>query len=239
MNDQELTHISLFSGIGGFDIAGEWAGFRTVVFCENEPFCQSVLKKHWPEVPLIPDIRDFDGTKWQGATILTGGPPCQRTSVAAAIQGKRTGETLWPEMARVIKEAFPSWIIIEQPSGNKKWENQVAISLEKIGYRFARFERQASDCGAPHQRRRVFIIANASSQRLYSFARLRKTSALEKESWPSPPRGTWRAARTGNSGVDDGISDWVDRLKALGNSIVPQIAFEIMKRIAWIERHGN
>ncbi|GAH66327.1 unnamed protein product, partial [marine sediment metagenome] len=60
-NENNLTHIDLFSGIGGFTLAGEWAGFRTVVFCEKEEFCQKVLKKHWPEIPIIPEIRDFDG----------------------------------------------------------------------------------------------------------------------------------------------------------------------------------
>ena len=70
----KLTHIDLFSGIGGFALAAQWAGFETVVFCENDEYCQKVIKKHWPAVPIAPDIRDFDGTKRRGATLITAGP---------------------------------------------------------------------------------------------------------------------------------------------------------------------
>ena len=239
------THIDLFSGIGGFALAAQWAGFKTEVFCEKDEFCQRVLRKHWPDVPIVPSVEDFKGEQYHpermgqhGVTLITGGPPCQGTSVAAAIQGKRTGETLWPEMERVCREVFPDWIIIEQPPGNKKWESEVAASLEKIGYHSARFERQASDCGAPHPRRRMFIVANSSCQRLITLAGVRGTHKAEKAAWPSPPRGAWRSTRTGDSGVDDGVSNWVDRLKSLGNAIVPAVAFEIIKRIMEIE-NGN
>ena len=230
-----LTHVDLFSGIGGFALAAEWAGFKTVALCEIDDYCQKVLRKHWPDVPIIPEIRGFNGARWSGTTLLTGGPPCQHTSMAAAIQGRRTGETLWPEMARIVSEMRPFWVLVEQPSGNKNWEDQVKKSLERIGYRIFRFERSASDCGAPHQRRRLFIIANTSGQRLLALARIRKSSALKKTSWPAPPRGAWRSARTGNCGMDDGISHWMDRLKCLGNAVVPQVAYEIMKIIASIE----
>lgn len=108
-----MTHIDLFSGIGGFSLAAQWAGFKTIVFCEKDEFCQKVLKKHWPEVPLIPEIRDFDGTKWRGATLLTGGFPCQPFSSAGRKRGKKDDRYLWPEMLRIISEARPTWIIAE------------------------------------------------------------------------------------------------------------------------------
>ena len=155
MND--LTHISLFTGIGGFDLAAEWAGFRTIAMCELDPFCQEVLAARFgavedpnaircshredeagePEVrvkrdagardehglhrpTLIPDIRDFgkaDGTRFRGATLLTGGFPCQPFSHAGKRGGKRDERFLWKEMLRVISEARPTWCIAENVDG--------------------------------------------------------------------------------------------------------------------------
>lgn len=188
-----------------------------------------MLKKHWPHVPIISDIHDMQGGEYGTVDLVSGGPPCQKTSVAAAITGNRTGESLWPEMERVIRFANPVWVIIEQPSGNKEWENTVKVALESLSYSSEKFEFKASDCGAPHPRKRVFFIANTSRERLSSFARLRKPLSFNKVSWPTPPRGAWRSTRTGNCRMDDGVSDWVHRLKALGNAIVPQVAAEIMR----------
>ena len=77
-----LTHIDLFSGIGGFALASSWAGFETIVFCEKDKFCHKILNKHWPDVPIVKDIHEFDGSQFAGATLLTGGLPCQPASVA-------------------------------------------------------------------------------------------------------------------------------------------------------------
>ena len=232
-----MNHVDLFSGIGGFHLAGEmvWGDeFNTIVHVEIDPFCQKVLKKHWPDVPIHSDIRSY---RYNGTTIdlLTGGPPCQRTSTLAAITGKRTGETLWPEMARIVKEIAPAWVLVEQPAGNKKWEAQVKMDLESFGYFTTRLERTAKFCGAPHARKRVFIIANTDSERLNKAAGLREAPKTIKESWPAPPRGTWRSTRTGNCGVDDGISNWSHRLKSLGNAIVPQVVVPIMEAIKHYE----
>jgi len=223
---------------GGFSLAASWVWgeeHNIISFVEIDPFCQKVLKKHWPNVPIHSDIRSYkhNGTN---VDLLTGGPPCQRTSTLAAITGKRTGETLWPEMARVITEIAPAWVLVEQPAGNKKWEAQVKMDLESIRYFTARLERKASVFGAPHQRKRVFIIANTDSERLNKVARLGETSKIIKKPWPSPPRGAWRSTRTGSCRVDDGVSDWSHRLKSLGNAIVPQVVVPIMEAIKETER---
>ena len=113
----ERGHIDLFSGIGGFAISASWAGYTTRVFCEQDKYCTRVLNRHWPDVPVIPDIRDFDGTQWRGSRLLTGGFPCQPFSVAGEHRGKKDDRYLWPEMCRVIEEARPSWVIAENVTG--------------------------------------------------------------------------------------------------------------------------
>jgi len=159
----ELTHIDLFSGIGGFSLAGEWAGFRTIVFCEKNKFCQRVLKKHWPKIPIVPEIRDFDGTKWQGATLLTGGFPCQPFSVAGKRRGENDDRYLWPEMFRVISEARPAWVLAENVAGIIHLAlDKVLTDLESEGYKTETFIIPACAVNAPHRRDRVWIIANTS-----------------------------------------------------------------------------
>jgi len=160
-----LTHIDLFSGIGGFSLAAGWAGFETVVFCEKDKFCQRVLKKHWPEVPCESDIRDFDGTKFRGATLLTGGFPCQPFSCAGQRRGKADDRYLWPQMLRVIAEARPAWIVAENVAGIIEMELEgVCVDLEAEGYEVWPVIIPACAVGAPHRRDRVWIIANATGR---------------------------------------------------------------------------
>jgi len=216
-----MTFGSLFAGIGGFDLGLERAGMKCKWQVEIDPFCRKVLQKHWPEVPRYRDVREIE--KIESVDIICGGPPCQRTSVAAAIFGNRTGESLWGEMARIVQENMPTWVIVEQPPGNKKWETEVTVDLEGLGYCVDRFVRSALLCGAPHERRRVFFVANTLRERLDTFTRLRESSSIIEKSWPSPPRGTWRSPRTGTCRMDDGLPDWVDRIKSLGNAVIPQV----------------
>lgn len=222
-----LTFGSLFAGIGGFDLGFERAGMRCVWQVEINEFCRRVLAKHWPDVRRHDDVRSFVPFH---CDVICGGPPCQRTSVAAAIQGKRTGETLWPEMLRVVKAANPSIVVVEQPAGNAEWERQVADDLAGSGYNVTRLQRSARDCGCPHRRRRVFFIAHAVRERREALAWQPESSTVAAVAWPSPPRGAWRTAGARNRGVDDGFPDWMERLTALGNSVVPQIT-------EWIARN--
>lgn len=153
-------HIDLFSGIGGFALAAERTGFTTRVFCEKDHYCRAILKKHWPEVPIIEDIRDFDGTKYRGSGLLSGGFPCQPFSQAGKQLGKGDDRYLWPEMCRVISEARPAWIVGENVFGiiNLALE-QVHSDLESIHYEVETLIIPAAGVGAPHRRDRCWIIA--------------------------------------------------------------------------------
>jgi DNA (cytosine-5)-methyltransferase 1 len=166
-----------------------------------------------------------------GQTLSAAAPPCQRTSVAAAIQGKRTGETLWPEMFRVVQNFRPSIVLVEQPSGNAEWERKVTADLAGAGYGVSRLQRSAESSRAPHRRRRMFIVAHPVQERWKALDGQPESSTAGAVAWPAPPRGTWREAGTGRSGVDDGFPDWLERLEALGDAVVPQVAEWIGRRI--------
>ena len=155
----EKTHLDLFSGIGGFALAAKWNGYRTVGFCDNEPYAQAVLKKHWPEVSCHKDIREVRGELYAGVTLLTGGFPCQPFSVAGKQRGKDDNRYLWPEMLRVIQEAKPAWIIGENVAGIVNLAlDQVCADLEGQGYEVEPIIIPACAVDAPHRRDRVWIV---------------------------------------------------------------------------------
>jgi DNA (cytosine-5)-methyltransferase 1 len=231
--------LDLFSGIGGMALGLERAGFRSVAFCELNEYRRGVLRRHWPLVPCHADIRELRARDVPQFELIAGGPPCQRTSLAAAIQGKRTGETLWPEMARLIEEGRPEYALIEQPPGNSRWEAQVASDLASLGYHSRRFKRQACDSGAPHIRRRVFIIAHALLERCDQVARRAESSSVESKPWPAPPRGAWLSAGPRDHRVDDGLSSWVDRIAALGDSVFPGDSEAIGRAIMSAEQQDH
>jgi DNA-cytosine methyltransferase len=162
----ELTHIDLFSGIGGFALACRWNGIKTVQFVEIDKFCQKVLNKNFPGVPIEPDIKQFDGKKYAGSFILTGGFPCQPFSCAGKRNGKEDDRFLWPEMLRVISEVRPRWIIGENVAGIINMELDNCISdLEREGYEVQTFIIPACAVNAPHRRDRVWIVANSGQFR--------------------------------------------------------------------------
>jgi DNA (cytosine-5)-methyltransferase 1 len=162
----KLTHIDLFSGIGGFSLAARWAGLDTIVFCERDKFCQKVLNKHWPGVPIHDDITTFDGTKYSNVFLLTGGFPCQPFSCAGKRRGKEDDRYLWPEMLRVISEVKPRWIIGENVAGFIDMGLDDSISdLEREGYSVQTFVIPACAVNAPHRRDRVWIVAHTITTR--------------------------------------------------------------------------
>lgn len=227
-----MNVLDLFSGIGCMSLGLERAGFRTIQFCEADAYRRAVLRKHWPGVPCAEDVHRLRAGAVPRFDAIAGGPPCQRTSLAAAIQGKRTGETLWPEMARLIEEGRPEWAIIEQPPGNSRWETQVKSDLASLGYHSSRLKRSASDSGAPHRRRRLFIIANPVFERCDQVARIAGSPEVaQRHPWPAPPRGTWRTPGAGNTGMDDGTADWVHRIAAIGDTVFPADAEAIGRAI--------
>lgn len=165
-----LTHFSLFTGIGGADLAAEWAGFKPIGQCEWADYPTKILEKHWPKVPRWRDIRDVCADNVRDAigetkiTVLSGGFPCQPFSVAGKRKGKDDDRFLWPEMLRVISELKPTWVIGENVAGfvNMALED-ACIDLENQGYEVQAFLIPACSVGAWHKRERVFIIAHNDS----------------------------------------------------------------------------
>lgn len=173
--------ISLFSGIGGFELAAEWAGWQNVVSCEINPFGRQVLNYYWPNAYHHDDIKtltfekiDYElkqrfGENWNADDIiLTGGFPCQPYSAAGKRLGKEDERHLWPEMLRVIREVQPKWVVGENVLGLVNWSGglvfeEVQADLESEGYEVQPYVLPAASVNAPHKRDRVWFVAYANS----------------------------------------------------------------------------
>ncbi len=160
-----LTHGSLFSGIGGFDLAAEWIGWKNLMQCEINKFCQRILKYYWPKAVLYNDIKTTDFRFWESKIdVLTGGFPCQPYSIAGKRLGKDDNRHLWPEMLRAIREIQPGYIVGENVYGLINWNgglvfNQVQTDLENEGYQVCPVILPACSKDAPHKRERIWFIA--------------------------------------------------------------------------------
>ena len=160
-----MTHGSLFSGIGGFDLAAEWSGFTNLFNCEWEEFPRKVLKHHFPNAEQFGDIKDFNATAYSGRLdILSGGFPCQPFSVAGKRKGSEDERHLFPEMLRVIRECQPRWVVGENVRGLVSWSDGLVFEtccadLEALGYSVQSFVIPACATNAPHRRDRVWIVA--------------------------------------------------------------------------------
>jgi DNA (cytosine-5)-methyltransferase 1 len=165
-----MTHASLFSGIGGFDLAAEWMGWNNLFHCEWNPFGQKVLKHHFPNSISYNDITKTDFTIHSGSVdILTGGFPCQPYSTAGKRLGKQDERHLFPEMLRCIKEVKPRWVVGENVRGLVSWNeglvfHEVYDDLEREGYEVQSFLIPAASVGAPHQRYRVWFVAYSNDK---------------------------------------------------------------------------
>lgn len=162
-----LTQLELFAGIGGFGLAGHWAGIETVCQVEIDPFCQKVLQKNFPNAKRYADVKKFDGKPWRGAVdIISGGFPCQPYSAAGKRLGKEDERHLWPEMLRIIREVRPRWIVGENVFGLVNWSgglvfDEVQSDLESEEYEVQAFVLPAAAVNAPHRRDRVWFVAYA------------------------------------------------------------------------------
>lgn len=164
-----MRHGSLFSGIGGFDLASEWIGWENVFHCEWNEFGQKVLKYYWPKSITYHDITKTDFTIHRGSIdILTGGFPCQPYSSAGKRLGKEDSRHLWPEMLRAIREIQPTWVVGENVRGLTNWNgglvfDEVQADLEAEGYQVTPFLLPACAVNAPHRRDRIWFVAYSSS----------------------------------------------------------------------------
>jgi DNA (cytosine-5)-methyltransferase 1 len=277
-----MTHLSLFSGIGGLDLAAEWAGFETVGQCEWADYPTKVLEKHWPNVPRWRDIRTLTGkdlyerTGLRTVDIISGGFPCQPFSVAGKQKGKEDNRYLWPEMLRVIRELAPRWVVGENVPGILNIAaDGICADLEREGYEVGIFDFEAAAVGAPHRRERICFLAHSgrlgrggrrdgNARELYGPLQTARSSSREEREVLADTKNSdrWRASCEEYSGRRDakargrsigrcGIQHWsiepdvgrvahgvpsrVDRLKCLGNAVVPQQFYPIFKAIAEVE----
>jgi len=165
-----MNHASLFSGIGGFDLAAEWMGWNNIFHCEIEPFPQKILKHHFPNAITYGDIKQTDFSVHRGAIdILTGGFPCQPYSMAGKRLGKNDERHLFPDMLRAIDEIKPTWVVGENVRGLVSWNDGVVFEetqadLEAQGYEVQSFILPAAGVNAPHKRDRLWIVAHANNQ---------------------------------------------------------------------------
>ena len=169
-----MTHGSLFSGIGGFDLAAAWAGWTNVFNCEIDPFCRRVLKYHFPESEQYEDIRTTDFTVWRDRVdVLTGGFPCQPFSLAGKRKGTADDRYLWPAMLGVVRTVRPRWVVGENVLGIVNWSQgmvfeQVCADLEAAGYEVQAYLIPAAGVGAPHIRYRTWFVAHRGDARAES-----------------------------------------------------------------------
>ena len=290
------THLDLFSGIGGFALAANWAGYQTIGFCEIEDYPRRILSKRFPGIPVHRDVRGLNGSQYTGCDLITGGYPCQPFSQAGQRRGAADDRHLWPEMYRIIKQARPASIVAENVAGHITLGlDEVLADLESEGYATRTLVLPACAKNAPHRRDRCWVIArnleHTNRERCGETEQSESRSRISGSSTAVADTGIGRGShnelqtRRHESGlcstyvadtstertqglragrikesytyakeevllcsheridesywetepavgrVANGISNRVDRLRGLGNAIVPQIAYEILKEL--------
>jgi len=298
-----MRHLDLFSGIGGFSLAAQWVWgneYENVGFCDNNKFCQAVIKKNFINPKIYEDIRNLNGKEIKNLELLTGGFPCQPFSFTGKRRGARDDRYLWPEMLRVIRNAKPHWIIGENVAGIINLAlDKVLADLEDENYEVQAFVIPAAAKNAPHRRDRVWIVGHDDTDacgkrtdrrgihedsRLPQRVLLSQVETSGRAAWrevgashPATPgnltdpkgagqqgwtygprkiqlwgggaRYDWLAVAADLCRMDDGLPGRLDgleftakqhrveRIKALGNAIVPQVAAEVMRGIKNVNRN--
>ena len=267
----EFTHASLFTGIGGFDLAAQWCGWTNVFQVEIDKWCQTKLDKNFPNTDKYFDIKTFDGTKYRNKiTVLSGGFPCQPFSTAGKQKGTDDERFLWSEMFRIVREVKPIFVVAENVPGIVTNQNglafrQVLSDLESEGYSVLPLDIPASSKNAPHKRNRLFFVAYDESQiKRQNFRKQEKRQIQQfgkcvepcnttdfdrfgcKKQWSirvsnetkyNSIEQSWKShwsewvVKPTICGDNDGVSSRVDRIKALGNAIVPQVVYEVFKSL--------
>lgn len=250
--ERELTHLSLFSGIGGLDLAAEWAGFRTVGQCE-----WAVLEKHWPDVPKWRDIHELTADEFvrrtgvRRLTCISGGFPCQPHSVIGKKLAENDERHLWPEFMRAVAELRPRYVVGENVNGILSTIHEsVCADLEREGYEVWTFCIPACAVGAHHERYRVCILGISKSEPRFQTDPEANTNGRTEQTWKSSVRepwsylpGTyWAVHKPPVCGMDDGVPSWMggyrqykQRMTCYGNAVSPQQFYPVFKAIAELE----
>jgi DNA (cytosine-5)-methyltransferase 1 len=226
-----LRLLDLFSGIGGFSLGLEAAGFQTVAFCEADEACRRVLAKNWPGVPIYDDVRELSAQHLTAAGIavdaICGGFPCQNISLAGrmeGIDGSKSG--LWQHYRRLIEEIRPRWVIIENsPVLRSRGLDAMLSELDALGYDAEWHCLPANAFGAPHRRDRLWIVAYPSGER-DGLPPLQISTG-----WDQSQHRAWWDTEPAVGRVVDGLSAEPHRLAQLGNAVVPVIPQEIGRSI--------
>lgn len=234
---------SLFSGIGGFDLGLERAGFTIEWQVENNEYCRQVLQKHWPKVPCHYDITTIDWRYIPRVDLVCGGFPCQPFSCAGKRQGAKDDRYLWPEVVRCLETLRPTWGLFENVPGllHLGFE-QVCLDLEALGCQVAVLGIPACAVDAPHIRKRIWIVSHHASatfpdaegigrQQGYSNGRRSSKGTGATEEWTGFTDFRGWSPEPAICRMVDGIPNQSHRLKGLGNAVVPQIAEAIGKMI--------
>jgi DNA (cytosine-5)-methyltransferase 1 len=249
-----MNALSLFSGIGGLDLAAEWAGFKTVAFCEQDKFCHKVLAKHWPGVKIYDNVRTLDASELPRIELLHGGYPCQPFSTAGSRKGQSDERNLWPAMFSIVKQLRPTWVVAENVKGHITLGlDSVLDDLEGAGYATQTYCIPACAIGAVHRRERLFILAYSTSDGRDEgktpsgdvspndvWREKGKDEDCKHErcsgvrpilEWGGREVGAW-GAEPPEIRVDDGLPNRVDRNRVIGNAVSPQQAYPIFAAIA-------
>lgn len=237
---KKINVLDLFSGIGGFTLGMESTGYyETIAFCEIDKFCQKVLNKHWPYVPIIEDIHDVTNETLEQCGVgqvdlITAGFPCQPFSVAGHRKGTQDERFLWPELFRVITDIKPRFVILENVPNLLRIQNGLVFTgilydLARTGYDAEWQIIPASAIGAPHKRERLFVVAYTHSERcerLYSqYSIFNKSPQKQTKVFNSAllSSGFSGLPQPGVFGGNNGLSNRAHRTRGLGNAVVPQV----------------
>jgi DNA (cytosine-5)-methyltransferase 1 len=234
----ELTHGSLFSGIGGFEIGAERAGIKNIWACEIEKYQRNILKNNFKSTQLYYDIKDMQRPRQ--VDIISGGFPCQDISIAGkggGINGERSG--LWNEMYRIIREVRPGFVIIENsPALLIRGFEKVLCDLSKIGYDAEWKCLSNKDFGYPHKRERVYIIAYTNKKRFKSdnqehgkFKSIFKQQSPNTRMSHSIAKRIYEMPDSSDIRINNGFRNWTHRVSCIGNSVNPSLTHYLFKCI--------
>lgn len=244
-----MRKLSLFSGIGGIDLAAHWAGMETVAFCEREQFPQKVLRKNFPSAPIYDDVYTLTKERLErdgiigpdrAIDIISAGYPCQGESYAGQRAGAFDDRWLWPETVRILDELKPTWFIGENVSGHITMGlDTVLTDLESLNYTARPFHIPAIAVDGDHERYRIFIVAYANEksglqtdQAISAIGKKWETwENARRRNWRTIPRADWHVSGPPVTRKSNGIPDRMDRSFALGNAVSPQQIFPFMSAI--------